>query len=91
MDQNMCKMNDKETLTDLLSAEKFASGAYNTYCLEAATPSVRSCLCSLLQDEHRIAEEVFNEMNTRGYYSVEKAEQQKITAAKQKFNQTATV
>lgn len=91
MEQNTCKMNDKEKLTDLLSAEKFASAAYNTYCLEAATPSVRSCLCSLLQDQHRIAEEVFNEMNTRGYYPVEKAEQQKITAARQQFEQRVTV
>lgn len=91
MEMNTCKMNDKETLTDLLSAEKFASSAYNSYCLEAATPSVRSCLCSLLQDEHRIAEEVFNEMNTRGYYPVEKAEQQKITAARSQFEKNATM
>ena len=91
MDQNTCRMDDKEKLTDLLSAEKFASSAYNAYCLEAATPSVRSCLCSLLQDEHRIAEEIFGEMNTRGYYPVEKAEQQKVTAARQKFEKTVTV
>ena len=91
MEENCCKMTEQERLTDLLSAEKFLAGIYNGACVEAATPAVRGCLCSLLQDGHRIAEEIFNEMNTRGYYPVEKAEETKITAARQKFGKTVTV
>lgn len=91
MEENCCKMTEQERLTDLLSSEKFLAGIYNESCVEAASPAVRGALCSMLSDEHRIAEEIFNEMNTRGYYPVEKAEETKITAARQKFGKTVTV
>ena len=79
-------MKEKELLTDLLCSQKFVTGVYNTYCNEASTPAMRSCLSSILQDEHRIQEEIFNAMSTRGMYPTEKAEETKINAAKQKFS-----
>lgn len=91
MEQYHCKMNEQEKLTDLLSSQKFLTAAYNSYCCESATPAVRSSLFSILEDEHRIQEEIFNEMNTRGYYPLEKAEDTKLNAEKQKFAQKATV
>ena len=78
-------MTDQEKMTDLLSSQKFLCGIYNTCCCEAATPAVRSTLCSLLQDAHRVQEDVFNEMSTRGWYKTEAAELTKINEAKQKF------
>lgn len=84
-------MTDCEKMTDLLSSQKFLSGMYNSYCCEAATPSVRSSLCSLLQDVHRVQEDVFNEMSTRGWYKTEAAEQTKINEAKQKFGSCVSV
>ena len=82
------RMTDKEKMADLLSCEKFLAGNYNTYCMEAATISVRSCLCSLLKDVHELQEGVFEEMNTRGWYPLETAEEAKLQAEKQKFAQT---
>lgn len=82
---------EEQRLTDLLCTEKFLCGVYNTYCNETATPSVRECLLSLLQDEHRMQEEIFNQMSSKGYYQVEMAEETKVSAAKQKFAQTVTV
>lgn len=84
-------MTDCEKMTDLLSSQKFLSGMYNSYCCEAVTPSVRSSLCSLLQDVHRVQEDVFNEMSTRGWYKTEAAEQTKINEAKQKFGSCVSV
>ena len=78
-------MNDKEVLTDLLSSQKFVTGAYNTFCCEAAEPTVRNCLLSVLEDEHRIQAELFNTMNQKGFYPVKKAEETKLNAAKQQF------
>lgn len=78
-------MNDKEVLTDLLSSQKFVTGAYNTFCCEAAEPTVRNCLLSVLEDEHRIQAELFNTMNQKGFYTVKKAEETKLNAAKQQF------
>ena len=91
MEQNQCKMNEQQKLNDLLSTQKFLTGAYNSYYCESATTAVKNCLSSILADEHRIQEEIFNEMNSRGYYPLEKAEENKINAAKQKFAQKATV
>lgn len=82
--------NEEQRMTDLLSGQKFLTGAYNSYYCEAATGAVKSCLSSILQDEHRIQEEIFNEMNNRGWYPVEKAEEAKLTSAKQKFSASAT-
>ena len=82
--------NEEQKLTDLLSTQKFLTGAYNSYYCEAATGSVKNCLSSILQDEHRIQEEIFNEMNNRGWYPLEKAEEAKLNSARQKFSATAS-
>ena len=91
MEQNQCKMNEQQKLNDLLNTQKFLTGAYNSYYCESATGAVKNCLSSILQDEHRIQEEIFNEMSTKGYYQVEPAEDTKLSAEKQKSAQTATV
>ena len=84
-------MTEQEMMTDLLSTEKFMTGVYNTYCCEAATPAVKSCMMSLLQETHRMQGELFSEMSTRGWYKTEQAEENKLQQEKQKFGQTATV
>ena len=81
---------DQQKLTDLLSSQKFITGVYNTYCCEAATPSIRSTLASVLQEEHRIQEALFDEMNSRGWYPVTRAEDTKLAGAKQKFASKVT-
>lgn len=83
-------MQEKEMMTDLLCSQKFVTSLYNTFCNEASTPAMRSCLSSILQDEHRVQEEIFNEMSNKGYYKVEMAEETKLNAEKQKFAQTVT-
>ena len=84
-------MNEKQMMTDLLCSQKFVTGVYNTYCNEASTSAMRSCLSSILQDEHRMQEELFNEMSAKGYYKVEMSEETKLNAEKQKFSQMASV
>lgn len=88
---NQCQMTDKEQITDLLTTQKHLTSTYNTYCNEAATPELRQCLLTILRDEHSVAEELFNTMSTRGWYTVEKAEDTKVKTAKDQFAQYATV
>lgn len=83
--------NDEQKMTDLLCSEKYMTEVYNTFCCETATPTVRSCLCSLLQDSHRIQEEIFHEMSSRGWYPVDSAEDSKIHSARMKFEKNVTV
>ena len=77
---------DKEQMSDLLQSEKYLTGCYNSYLLEAATPEVKRCLAAMLTDTHSMQQQIFADMNSRGWYPVTKAEEQKITAAKQKFS-----
>ena len=84
-ENKMSAFDDRARITDLLTTEKMLAATYNTFCAEAATPALRSCLCSSLTDEHRIGEALFAEMNRRSWYTVETAEEAKLTKVKQQF------
>ncbi len=86
-----CTMDEKIRLFDLLSSEKFLAGVYNSDLLESATPEVSSCLMNLLEDEHRIQREIFEELSARGLYPTEKAPEDKINQTKMKYSQKVTV
>ena len=77
--------SDKDRLTDALNAQKFAAGHYNECACESATPDVRACVMSILCEEHKIQEELFDEMHSRGWYQTESAEDQKLQKAKNQF------
>ena len=84
MNQNT-QMQAREIMDDVLSTEKMLTGNYNTFANECATPAIREEFMSILNEEHQMQMEIFDEMSKRGWYSPEAAEQQKISQAKQKF------
>ena len=84
------KMSDKERMEDTLSDHKFITSEYNTYTSEAATPGVWNTMMNILNEEHHIQQDIWKEMNSRGWYPVEKAEENKLTQAKQKFSTSCT-
>ena len=77
--------DDKAIMTDLLTTEKHLTSAYNTFLCESETTEVINCLSGLLNDEHTIKNELFQEMSAKGWYKTEKAEDTKLNAAKQQF------
>ena len=79
---------DKEVLQDALTAEKTATNNYNTYANECVHDTVREAILNSLSEEHKIQEEVFNAMHTRGLYPTPEAEDKKVDEAKQKFSCT---
>ena len=81
-----CTLNEKEQMSDLLQSEKYLTGCYNSYLLECATPEMMRCLSGLLNDTHSMQQQLFGEMNSRGYYPVTKAEDQKLNTVKQQFS-----
>ncbi len=91
MECNTAQFGDKQVITDLLCNEKYMTSVYNSFCCECATPAVRNCLCELLADEHRMQEEIFCEMTSRGWYKTEKADDQKLQTARMQFAQNAKV
>ncbi len=82
---------EKSAAIDLLMGEKYLASMYNAFLLECATPEMIGCLGELLMDTHNIAEHLFEEINSRGWYPVPKAEENKIQQAKQKFASKVTV
>ena len=83
--QNNCTFGEKERMHDCLDTEKYLIGIYQTALTEAATPEVVQTLTDLLSDNFRMQQQLFREMNSRGWYPVTKAEEQKIAQTKQKF------
>ena len=83
--QTNCTFGEKEIMHDCLDTEKYLIGMYNAALTEAATPEVVQTLTDLLADSFRMQQQLFREMNSRGWYPVTKAEDQKVTQAKQKF------
>lgn len=86
MEQKNGVLSDKERITDALTSQKYVTSTYNTFVNETATPELTNVLLTILNEEHRIQHEVFEEMSTRGWYPLEKAEEQKVEQEKQKFS-----
>jgi spore coat protein CotF len=82
---NNGQMQEKEILTDVLTSQKAITGTYNAFTNECATPTVRDEFLNILNEEHQIQADVFEEMQKKGWYPTPAAEQQKIQQAKQKF------
>ncbi len=78
-------MQDKEWMQDILSSQKLITGNYNTFANECATPQLRDEMLCILREEHDIQADIFDEMNTRGWYPTAPAEQQKVEQTRQKF------
>lgn len=76
---------DRERMDDVLSSQKFMTEGYNIFANECATPALKSEFMNLLTEEHQIQHEIFTEMQKRGWYQTEQADQNKINQTKQKF------
>ena len=77
--------DEKARLMDMLNSEKQMTAIYNTSLCESETMAVRSCLSSILKEEHTMQNELFMQMKSRGWYQTEPAEQTKLEQAKQNF------
>ena len=50
--------SDKDRLADALNIQKYATGHYNEFACEAATPEVRTCVMNILNEEHQLQQEL---------------------------------
>jgi spore coat protein CotF len=78
---------DKEILSDALVGQKQISANYNLFAGECVNEQLQNAFLNILDDEHRIQSGIFRDMQSRGWYPTEQAEQQKIMQTKQKFCQ----
>jgi len=90
MSNAQAQFGDKEILTDALHSEKEATKLYNMMANECANPKLRNLIMELLQQEHDLQFEVFNDMQSRDMYPVPPAEQTKIAQTKKTYAPMAT-
>lgn len=85
----MQNYTDKEILADGLSAQKATTSLFNLNVNECVHDNVRSTMMKILAEEHLIQVDVFNMMHSRGFYETPAADDKKVSAAIQKFAQSA--
>ncbi|MEA4934718.1 MAG: spore coat protein [Lawsonibacter sp.] len=79
-------LGEKEILQDSLISQKLISSNYNTFAGECVNEQLRGAFLTILDDEHKIQADIFNEMQSKGWYQTEPAEQQKLDKVRQKFS-----
>ncbi|MBQ7737253.1 MAG: spore coat protein [Oscillospiraceae bacterium] len=89
VDPNKCTqfLGDREIMQDGLISQKHIAEGYNTYAGECVSEPLRTAFLNILNEEHAIQADIFCDMQSRGWYPVESAPQQKVAAARQKFAQ----
>ena len=89
VEPNKCAqfMDEKAIMQDSLISQKHITEAYNTYAGECVNEQLRSTFLNILNDEHTIQANIFCNLQSRGLYQVEPAQQQKVQQARQKFSQ----
>ena len=72
-------MNDKDYLTNLLTCLKEMSKNYTIAMTEASNESLHKSFHSVFEELMKLQREVYELMFRKGWYSIEKAETQKIS------------
>lgn len=78
-------IGEKEILSDFLISQKQISSSYNTYAGECTNQQLRTAFLNILDEEHDIQANIFTDLQSKGWYKVEPADQNKVQQAKQKF------
>lgn len=84
----MTNYTDKNIMTDAIETQKFVTGGYNWSANECAHPNIKNVFMDILNEEHCILHDVFDEMHARGWYPTEDAPSAKINEVKTSFTGT---
>jgi spore coat protein CotF len=84
--QNQNAMTEKDILQDCLSSQKFITTNYNIFAGECVNEQLQSAFLNILDEEHRIQADIFNDMSAKGWYPVQQADQQQIQQLGQKYS-----
>lgn len=79
-------MNDQERMTDFISSEKKMTSNYNTYASECVNLALRDDFLNILKQSHQTQSDLFRMAQSKGWYQVEQAPQNKVSQAYTKFS-----
>ena len=77
--------DDQEMFNDALYSQKQITENYNLSANECAGAQLRDLFLSILNEEHQIQADLFDEMSKRGWYPVQNADQQQVQQTNTKF------
>lgn len=80
----MANLTDKEIMESVLNGHKLAASSLTNLILESACPMLRSDAESILNRTFDGQKQVFDIMSQKGWYQVQNANPQEISAAQQK-------
>ena len=80
---------DQDIMDDMLTAEKGLTGLFNTFGNECVHQTLRNDMLNILRENHMIQADLFTEMQKRGWYSPQMADQQMINQTRTKFQNIA--
>lgn len=69
--QTQSNISDKDICSDLLMAEKYVSGTYDTAIFEFKDTEVRDVLNHIQKEEQKHGESIFKYMESKGMYNVQ--------------------
>jgi spore coat protein CotF len=81
------EMNDCDYLNDILSTEKHYGSTYATVMNESSNDELYSEIGTICKETKDIARELFNLQFKKGWYRLDKAEQNKISTIAQEYQQ----
>lgn len=83
--QDMCKLTDKDIISDVLGTHKSLVKMYGTALCESSCPNMRKLINCKLSECAEDQFDMFLFMNERGLYPTDPAPAQKVQQAKQMY------
>ncbi|MBE5730646.1 MAG: spore coat protein [Clostridiales bacterium] len=88
--QDVCKLSDKEIISDVLGSHKSLVKLYGTALCETSCPKLRTLIDTQLSECAEDQFDAFLYMNERGLYPTDTAPMPKVNQAKKKFTACET-
>ncbi len=79
-------MDDKNLMENIILLEKGGCDLYMHGTIESSTDSVHQVFNTALNNSLNMQDTIYDKMASKGWYSTEQAEQQKVNSLKQKFS-----
>ena len=80
-------MDDRNIMENLLLLEKGVCDLYMHGAIESSTDNVRNTFSESLNTALNLQDQIYDKMQSRGWYTPEQAESSKLSSVKMKFAQ----
>ncbi len=83
---NTASLSEREMMLDSLNTQEMMTASYNSCVCNSSSKDLRNTFLNILDDEHDICADIFEEMSARGWQKHKQAEQAEILKVKQRIS-----